>query len=72
MNLIYLFIYIVVLPLIVIIAVMLIIAATIACKRKKGHLQGENDHTFVGKGVPFTLTDQLDNKPDQTMELMNL
>ena len=52
----------------VVIAAMLLLGAIIACilyrKRRKGKLSDEDQHTFLQKGVPIILPDELDDKPD--------
>ena len=52
----------------VIIAAMLLLAALIACilyrKRRKGKLSDEDKHTFINRGIPVILPDELEDKPD--------
>ncbi|KAK2158029.1 hypothetical protein LSH36_178g01025 [Paralvinella palmiformis] len=52
----------------VVIAAMLLLGAVIACilyrKRRKGKMSDEDQHTFLQKGVPIILPDELDDKPD--------
>ncbi|XP_076304709.1 dystroglycan 1-like [Tachypleus tridentatus] len=52
----------------VVIAVMLVIAALVACflyrKKRKGKMTMQDNSTFISKGIPIIFADELEEKPD--------